>query len=619
MSDPSGPPFVSDSDTGAGLDQARAHLSEREQIEADDPLGPDCPVRCLGFMHKTYYFTDPAGQLIPFTAQQLGPQNILGLFGGNVGYLMDLAPTDTREDARGGKRRGGDKQEFHSPTVLQKLISGCTRRGFFDPESQVRGRGVWPVNDLRDPSDVFRDRSQLIYHAGRRLELITYGSEGVTVRQVPAGEKIGAFVYPAEQDDDELSAVPAGGDDVAFLQEYIADNWPWRDGADLSAWLIVGWYAIALMPAAVPMRPTVWLQGPSGCGKSTIVHLLRRLLQYQVHKYDNATAATLRNDFLRNRGSWPVMINEANAKEGSQTIENLIEMARGSYQVGEGETGRGGTDGYKLNINSAWLFAMVQPPVVDEQDANRIATLRLNKLHLSRAELEAFGDEAHEIGARLGPLLRRRMLEHWRHLPRAIAAFRGVLLDAGHTPRTSATIGTLLAAAYVLRHGSRAPDIEGDIRPWTDQLRADQLAERSDLKTNDAACLQRMLSASIPAWKAGERLIVAECIDKVLDDQDQAYNRQLARSGIAIVTRKGRKYLAVANNLAGVLDVFKGTPWPNGQHKSALEMLADGDNGVLCGQQGTWASVADRGTFVPVEMLERVKHLEQFSDGSEVA
>jgi hypothetical protein len=594
-------------------DTAKGPFSRPQRIKAGEILGEDCPVRALGHNDSTFYFCDPVGQVRAMRSGEMTPNGLIGLFMGDVKWLERECPTDSERK----RSKGTDRTTWHNPTAVQRLVSACRREGFFDPQEQTRGPGIWPFNAELLVGEDFAGSDQLVIHAGSEVGLAWFEDGKVLIEWENAGVKIGDFVYPAFAPTARPGDVAATDEEVeAFLA--MLDRWNWRDGAS-AKWLAFGFIATCFMPAAMPFRPTGYVQGRSGCGKSSFMQLAQYLIGDRALKYDNGTAARVREDFAKRNDVRTVIINEAEVSEDNKRILDLIEMARYVYTPGEGKYGRGGSGGSKSAINANFLFVAVEPPPLLPQDANRIAMLRLGPLSANAEQMEAFEIEMPALGRALGPKLARRMLEVWPLFPSTLSLFRKGLMAHRHSQRTANTFGVLLSAAHLIRFGA-VPD-DSDVQEWASSLDAKLLASRDISGSTERNCLLHLVTHRVGPYRSGELAPLGEYVRKALwgEPSDAASNNKVIRGyGLAVVKvklkgqTKPSRYVAVSNKHQGLMEIFRGSQWGKGGHVETLRML----RGAIASPRAIWfLGSQDRCTLIPEEYFP--DQLIALGDGAE--
>lgn len=572
---------------------AKGSFAATEKVKAGELLGHDCPVKALGHSNNVYYFSDPVGQVRAVRAGEMTPNGLISLFLGDVAWLERQCPVESK------RSKGQDRTSWHNPTAVQRLISACRREGFFDPVTQTRGPGIWPFTNDVFVGEEFAAAAQLVIHTGDRIGWVTYEAHSVRIEWQPAGVKLGEFVYPA-------SAPEAAPGDVAATQEEVAEivdtlhRWPWRDGPTVPQ-LVLGHIVCQVLPAALPYRPTGWIQARSGSGKSTLLSFLEGLGQGRALRYDNATAAGLREDFKIRNDARPVYLNEAEVSEDNRRMQGLIEMARYCYTAGEGTYRRGGSQGAAHALTSMFLFAAVEPPPLLPQDANRIAMMRIGDLKVTGEEMERFEEQMPEIAKRLAPKLARRVIEIFPLFAPTLNIFRKGLLERKHTPRMANTLGTLLAAAHLVQWGA-IPD-KSDVDEWAEQLHAKLLANRDDHRSFEGLCLMHLQTFLVAPYRSGEQSPLGEYIRRAIHAKEPRDDiKVIKRYGLAVVSRKDAeskrvKWLAVSNKHQGLEGIFKGTRWAAGAWVETLRLLP---GAIASPQPVHFAGAQDRATLIPI-------------------
>lgn len=578
-----------------------------ETIKAGEALGPDCPVRALGHMNATYYFADPIGQVRGLRANDMTTNNLISLFQSEIGWLEKNCKAQSRRGTS-----GMDKTTWHNPTAVTRLIAACRREGFFDPETQTRGPGIWPFAAELMVGEEFAGAEQLVIHTGDRVGWITFsGGRMNEIEWEKAGVRLGEFVYPAS------APQPGVGDEAATAEEIeeisnMINRWKWREGATVPQ-LLLGHIVAQILLALMPYRPSAWIQAVTGGGKSKLLDFLETLVQGRALRYENATAAGLREDFKGTNEARPVYINEAESTEDNRRLQGLIEMARYVYTAGEGGYRRGGSQGAAHSPTAMFMFAAVDPPPLLPQDANRIVMMRMAPLKVTSAQMEAFEEEMPALARRLAPRLARRAVEIYPMFAGALNTFRKALIAAHHTPRTANTIGVLLSAAHLVQHAS--PPDDSDAEEWAKQLDARILASKNDVRSNEGLCLLRLKTHLVKPWKSSEDTPLGHFIRGAAHGATSTLDAAsdlaaIKRYGVAIVTRtqpgdtQKRKWVAVANRHEGIIEVFKGSRWAAGGHIEPLRQL-----------EGAWtppnsvhfSGSSDRATLLPIKYFPQVE------------
>ncbi len=580
-----------------GVDDGRL-----ETIKVGDVLGTDCPVRALGHMNQTYYFCDPVGEVVSLRPNEMTTNNLISLFKSEISWLEKHCKAQSRRGTS-----GMDKTSWHGPTAVARLISACRREGFFDPDTQTRGPGIWPFKaDLMVGED-FAGADQLVIHTGDRIGWVTYDNGQVEIEWQRAGVRLGDFVYPASAATPGVGDVAATEDEIEQICAMI-DRWRWREGGTIPQ-LLLGHIVCQILLAVMPYRPSAWIQAVTGGGKSTLLTFIELLMQGRALKYENATAAGLREDFKGKNEARPVYINEAESSENNQRLQGLVEMARYVYTAGEGSYRRGGSQGAAHSPTAMFMFAAVDPPPLLPQDANRIVMMRMAPLKVTSEEMERFDEQMPVLARALAPKLARRAIEVYPMFAGALNSFRKGLIAKNHTPRTANTIGVLLAAAHLIKHA--APPDDSDVDEWARQLDARILASKNDVRSNEGLCLLRLKTHLVRPWKTSEDTPLGEYIRQAVHNGARVNDdlKVIKRYGVAVVMRahpttgEKQKWVAVANKHEGILDVFKTSRWPNGGHIEPLRQL----EGAFAPTSAVhFAGSSDRATLLPIKYFPQL-------------
>jgi hypothetical protein len=592
---------VNDDDEYVPVDDEDTAAQTPEEV-----LGAHCPIRALGHSMREssnyFHFIDKRGQVQSFTARTLTSAAILGLFFGDTTYLVEMAPnrTSKQEDLP------GDRAPWKATQIAPLLMRACFVAGFFDPEA-VRGPGVWPYG----PVDEWpRSDPRVVVHTGDRVYLLEPEPDGLKWNEPKAaGLKLGDFVYvraaaeepPAGVEDVEgkFANDPAAAlddDEAAELRRFL-DVWRWEDVGKvaeepIAQFLFFGHIGASCIPGLLPRRPTSFIKGPSGAGKSEALKFECRLSGNGVW-LDNATQTGVRKRFDGLNPARPVYCNEFESRGGPevQRLQEIYDLARYCYSVDEGHYARAG-EGLSGIIVAIFGFAAINPPHLEQQDANRMLLLSLGKLNVDRAQVRAFEAALPGMTA-LGPALRRRMIDRWIDYPKCFGAFRQALIGVGYEPRPADTFGTLLACGWLLSF----PDLPSaeDCAAWAQSIQTSLLASAAE-ESSPAwqRCLTDLLTARIEIAKDKARLPVGKLIEDVLRDPTNFEQQTTLKNwGLARVLRVSRAeqkraaaagrepekeiFIAVANEHQGLEEIFRGTPWRNGGWRGVLGQMDDAE------------------------------------------
>lgn len=551
-----------------------------------DRLPDDAPVRALGRYGAMYYFLDCKGQFTQLQASEIGRNQILSLFGGSK-YLIATWPAYGRD----GKPNGEFKHGLLSPV----LIESCTALPLFDPAQRLRSLGTWAEED-----------GTLVFHCGDRLHVAPLGGEPYPQRTGMRGE----LLYPAaKKTPDPLYAIERDGPYTAAGELYaMLRTWNWKRG-ETDAKLMFGWICAALLGAAQPWRPMVWVTGDAGTGKSALSTLIEWVLggTDAMIKSDNATAASIFQ--LVGRSSLPVVLDEVEAKANNKRTNEIVELAR--LAASGGALSRGGADGTPLYFvaRNCFFFSSILIPTLQPQDISRMAILDLDRIGWEgarkRGELDSEADDE-ILGRRaewvkVGQELRGALMREWPRYRVTFASYRRALSEHGHDARGADQFGALGAAFDCAMHSGWDSKRAA---AWGKDLAASTLAEARARRSTEFACLHFLLNATLDVHRGGRRQTVSrwlhdcQAIKKGKLDNDNSADTVLQESGIKLYRDKRDEdekawWIAVSNTHPEIARIFADTRWQG-----------------EAGGTGTWAQALRRiqGSMVGKLRLSKLHH-----------
>jgi len=447
-------------------------------------LPSNCPVIPLGKLATlsgtTYFFLDTLGE-VAVLSENAGKGHITSLFSGRPNYLPWAWPRFAKA-GKGWVVKGWEAEEARAA-----LFAACAYMGTFELEDRVRGRGAW-----RD------ENGQLVFHAGDAIWI-----EG---RWRPPGAH-GRFIYPGRPKIGRpmRQLEPQGDGSPGSILLDGLKSWNW-ERPDLDPRLALGWVMSAMVGGALEQRPVAYVVGTEGAGKSTLQKLFRLLMNGALLATSNTTQAGIYQKVKQD--SVAVLVDEMEAKEDTRTTDKILELARVAYSGDKMQ--RGGKDGVgqEFSVNSSFLMSSIAMPPVDAQDASRMAVLMLRER--IKAAPRADGTKAVDILTSLGLKDAKKVSEIGRQLLRRLVAwfeisgnrprwdalidaFRGALIDSGHSDRAADTFGTL-AAGYHAAIRDTLPD-EAELKEWVALLRPDTLIETSGREKTWRRCFMHMVEA----------------------------------------------------------------------------------------------------------------------------
>ncbi len=539
---PAPPPGDDEADDrrGGGDDDGNGYLE----------LPPECPVIPCGVNGDTSYYLDAMGQLREVPADKHSRLRIAHLFGSKVHLLEVYWPRKTQRDDGDGNLEWvvtGWKPEI----AAMSLTSAAARKGLWDPQRRVRGRGAW-----------VDENGQLVLHCG---DVLLVG---------PKWEEtgwLGAHVYPAGPAIMRPASgiVKANADNPCDWLYTLLKSWNWKR-KEIDALLLLGWIGASILGGALDWRPLAWITGGSGTGKSTLHKLIRLLFgEHGIIQVANTTPAgvwqTLRYDTV------PVAIDELEARADPRKTDQVVELARWAASGAKILRGGGEHAATEFTVRCCMLFSSEFIPPLRTADRNRMAIL----------ELLPLGEEkAPKLDAKwlkdVGQKLRRRLVDGWPRFADLLETYRAALAAKGHSARGQDVFGTLLAIADLLLH-DHAPDAD-TIAEQAEALNVEHLAEISDNASEPERCLQRLSTTAIPLDASGfSKRPVAEwaarAASKDMDDNQHEAARVLGIYGLRIYEHEKTQYLAVSTSNVELAKIFRDTLFQDEVWNQALRRL----------------------------------------------
>jgi hypothetical protein len=251
--------------------------------EETGDAGP-CPVTPLGYDGTRCSYQSVTGQVITLTWQEHSRKTILGLFGGEDGWLMQMFPIHRKKEIIG----------WSSDTAYQWLLRACKRANVFDPSRDMRGAGAWRYESM--PGEHSDDDPAIVLHCGDKIWVGDYDVKKRLKWAEPG--RCGQHVYPAVRREMHPADRQAQIAEVEALRSLIA-TWQWKR-PETDPILFLGFIAIGYVIGAVDWRASIWVTGEPGTGKSTLLELAGKLLETLIlGPLAGATAASVRQLLAR--------------------------------------------------------------------------------------------------------------------------------------------------------------------------------------------------------------------------------------------------------------------------------------------------------------------------------
>lgn len=567
------------------------------------PLGG--PVKPLGIQSDSSgsikcHYLDSLGQWVGLDANNRHGKNaMIALYGPHSQFLEANWPQwskPVREYDKAAKAwiviKESEIVGFDQAEASRCHIEECVRRGIFDPSGKMRGRGAHRS-----------DKGNLVLHFGDQILLPVERADGSLKERRYADPGLhGGYVYPAfaplMRPHHESVGTDAGQAVLAQLS-----TWSYRRQL-LDPMLVLGGIVQSMLGGFTNWRAVIWVVGPAGSGKSTldgepsegegfIGHLIG---PGRMNSADTSAAAI--RQMLKN-STVPVFIDELEPDAPKEKIDGTVGLAR--LAAGGAKGHRGGQDhqAHEFTLRSPFWFSSILKPPLQTADNSRIVTIELKPLKSGMKKPNFFKMNAAGLGARL----LRRAIDQADRLDETVARYREALEMVGHSNRNSAVWGSLLACADLALY-DELPDDEL-VNEWAARCAPANIAEIRDAESDEASCLDRLLTSPVQARGGDERVALGSwvleavnCADK--GEIDNGAQRRLQNMGLKICNAtvkglvdgpdgskvpafgsctfdpvRGPGWLAIAWKHRGLDPVFGDTKWRGGVHRQTLERAAD--------------------------------------------
>lgn len=588
------------------------------ELERDDEFPafpPGCPIAILGNQQdvtgkQTIYYLNYNGQLVGLEANNRhGKLGLAALFGPHVGWLE----ANWGQWSKPQREQGPDNKwvivkeselvGFDQAKAALALVVEGTRKGIFDPQGRLRGRGAHRHSDGRG----------LVHHFGDKLLVSQHRADGSIKgwKWQDAGlhER---YVYTAAEPIPRPHVEPQHTRPVEKLLQLLM-TWNWKR-KKLDPRFVLGAIALGPFGGASPWRSHILITGGKGAGKSTLNGkdgVVHRIFGEGVFRTANTSSAGLRQS-LRN-STLPVMIDEFEAGKDNAKVQEVIELARIASSGDEMTRGSSDHSAQQFTLQSCFWFSGINMPPLAPQDRSRLAMCELMPFPKDTAPLDLSKFNFPEIGR----VLMRRMVDGWHRLEATKLKFHAALSAVGHDPRACDQFGTLLAAADIVLWDHDTddglPDQE-EVNHWAQECRPQRMVEISEATADHQDCVDHLATSMVQARGGDERQVLATWIGEALadalapahlDGRQSGYGKRLEQYGLKLVNaryspevsdQKGVKpagwgsmmfkagspgFLAVANSHQALASIFTGTTWNSGVWKQALARVPGSIEGVV--------------------------------------
>lgn len=532
-----------------------------------DGMPPNCPITVLGHDGSTIFIRSATGQLHAVEAEKITMGTLASLFAPFINFLHWAWPAFKKfktEDDEGKEITVYRVDRVERDKAMLCLVREGKRRGLFDPERNVRGRGGW-----------IADNGRFIWNSGEFLWMVNDKGE---LEAAEPGE-LGGYLYTRAPEVDRPWETPVTHDESPageILKDLQTWNWerPYLDPV-----LFLGWIVCAFMGGALEWRPHVFTTGGAGVGKSTLHKIVQAILGDCVFALVDTTAAGIYQHVKQD--SLPVTLDELEAKKNSNKAIAVIELMRLASSGGRMARGGANHDGTTFQARSCFLGSAIIPPPMGVQDKTRMAILNLKKLNKSHGR----EPEVHDTDGRM---ILRQIMDGWEDFGgRILPDWKETLHMAGCDARAMDTYGTLLAAAQLVVGEEALEEIGlevSDQARLADVLKAALASEFTEQVEKWQECLEHILSAPIDAHRGGEKLTVGSVL---LDFESTAENsfdlknaqERLALAGLGLRAAKGAGQgpcLAIPSGKHPALNkIFQDTEFQEGGWSTALKQAPE--------------------------------------------
>jgi hypothetical protein len=511
------------------------------------------PVRPLGHNAGVYYYLSKAGEIRRLRDQDHKRLQILALFDGDDEWLINDCPARDKE----GEVRAG---AWAPDLAAKKLIRLAARQGLFDPNTPVRGPGVWRT-----------EQGRLVVHVGNALATLTTDSchrlarNGGGIEWGHAGQVIDGGLYAAtarcKRPAEKAASKAVGAKILEGFRLWHYDN-------PLSADIMLGQLGAAYLGGAISWRVHLLLSAQGGSGKTWLMNFLDAALGGMGAYSNDASEAGLRQALTGE--TRVLLVDEAEGDEGSVgKVEGVIRLLR-LMSSGAGANvmrGSAGGKGQSFQVTGCAIMAAILPPPLKPQDRSRICVINVQRPPSSKDTARAVetATAAIEEARRLAPGLRTRAIAGWPRFIETFDLYRAGLVGGGLSGRNADTLATILAGRDLLLqdHVPDADSIEADLALFAPFMaNADEAEEEGE----GQQCLTHLLTSPLDRWHQGERSTIGEL---VMDRQ----NSTLARAGMKLLPIDQGGGLLIANQHVGLSRIFEGSKWSEGRWVTALRYL----------------------------------------------
>jgi hypothetical protein len=474
-----------------------ARAEEAPERDGHAPLLPQpCPVTPLGVLGKNILFLDRLNQVV-----ETGPEvrkGELKLWFGNEWLKNHF------EQRPKGWKEGDPIDKFDQDDAQTALVEDCVRRGIFNPQGRVFGRGTH-----RFPGD----EAVLALHMGNQVMLVNAPDPKRTDKKkmkrldkpviTTPGEIIGeggkqAF-FPAMQKLPPAADSASTAEDGRALLTMLETRWYWVEPRS-SGLILLGHIVQMFICGALDWRAHVWLAAPTASGKSYLQKLIRAIHDEWCLATEDSSEAAIRQ--VLGDDTLPVMIDEAEAHDKPERLAAILNLMKKACSGAK--MYRGSTDhkAQGFTAQSCFLLSSVLHANMKGEDRNRIAILEMRAIPVDAEPLEL------EMAAwvQLGKRMRRRVIDQWRRFDRTLRAYKKEIASRGYEGRWQDTYGTFLACADLVLYDYGVDDLIPDenfvgierVKQHVSEILPAMARGRAEARSDVDRCLVHLTSHLLP-------------------------------------------------------------------------------------------------------------------------